>query len=536
MDAHDQASLEIEVTNFGPIADAKIALRPLTVFVGPSNTGKSYLAILIYALQRCIVGDRSELLGVDSQAALLGPAPKKLPSGVRHDLAEWWIQNFLAKDSRYEKFSAPLPESVACVVRSMLSSSKKTGNYISDEVSRCFGVGEAGELIRRGQTGNSSIMLRVMPNGYSAKDLRDKNRFEYNIVIGRSRTTARTEIPENSIVRIMPSLDSFLFDAMREVFGQLHEVLGQPGNEFSWERKYEQEALERMLVRRLGNIAEMALPYVFGPLHYPAHYLPADRAGIMHTLPVIVRSLVRGSAKRRWLSAPESQTMSGVLADFLNSLLKMDEKPRRRTARDRTDLGRLIERHILAGNIHVDSTEMGRPTFFYQPFEWQRGREKEDLPLINSSSMVSELAPVVFYLREIVRPGDVFIIEEPESHLHPAMQAALAKVLAQVVKQGIRVVITTHSDWFLEQIGNLVRLSELPEEHRTTITDGIALDPSEVGAWLFESKGSSLGSTVTEVKLDPDTGLYPVDYGDVRDSLYNESAKIFNKVQEVNGQ
>ncbi|MCY3791065.1 MAG: AAA family ATPase, partial [Gemmatimonadetes bacterium] len=47
-----QDTLELEVANFGPIVEAKIDLRPLTVFVGPSNTGKSYLAILIYALHR----------------------------------------------------------------------------------------------------------------------------------------------------------------------------------------------------------------------------------------------------------------------------------------------------------------------------------------------------------------------------------------------------------------------------------------------------------------------------------------------------
>ena len=41
-------------TDFGPIAKAEIDLRPLTVFVGPSNTGKSYLAILLYALHKSI--------------------------------------------------------------------------------------------------------------------------------------------------------------------------------------------------------------------------------------------------------------------------------------------------------------------------------------------------------------------------------------------------------------------------------------------------------------------------------------------------
>ena len=48
----EQENLKLSVTNFGPIAKADIDLRPLTVFVGPSNTGKSYLAILIYALHK----------------------------------------------------------------------------------------------------------------------------------------------------------------------------------------------------------------------------------------------------------------------------------------------------------------------------------------------------------------------------------------------------------------------------------------------------------------------------------------------------
>ena len=49
-------ALEFQVSDFGPIVDATIELRPLTVFVGPSNTGKSYLAILIYALHRFFGG------------------------------------------------------------------------------------------------------------------------------------------------------------------------------------------------------------------------------------------------------------------------------------------------------------------------------------------------------------------------------------------------------------------------------------------------------------------------------------------------
>ena len=48
--------IHINVKDFGPIEKAEIDLRPLTVFVGESNTGKTYLAALIYALHKHFEG------------------------------------------------------------------------------------------------------------------------------------------------------------------------------------------------------------------------------------------------------------------------------------------------------------------------------------------------------------------------------------------------------------------------------------------------------------------------------------------------
>ena len=52
MPTHDSDRQRVRVDNFGPIATADIDLRPLTVLVGASGSGKSYLAKLIYALHR----------------------------------------------------------------------------------------------------------------------------------------------------------------------------------------------------------------------------------------------------------------------------------------------------------------------------------------------------------------------------------------------------------------------------------------------------------------------------------------------------
>ena len=55
-DEQQSPNIHIAVENFGPIEKAEIDLRPLTVFVGESNTGKTYFAALIYALQRTFEG------------------------------------------------------------------------------------------------------------------------------------------------------------------------------------------------------------------------------------------------------------------------------------------------------------------------------------------------------------------------------------------------------------------------------------------------------------------------------------------------
>ena len=117
----------------------------------------------------------------------------------------------------------------------------------------------------------------------------------------------------------------------------------------------------------------------------------------------------------------------------------------------------------------------------------------------------------------------LLIIEEPESHLHPAIQSVFARELARLVRSGVRVLLTTHSEWFLEQIGNLVRLSKLPEKRRSGIAGAdVALRPDQVGAWLFTPKTRPKGTVVSEIKLDEETGLYPSGYDDVSEVLYNE--------------
>lgn len=71
-DIHQSPNVHIAVQNFGPIENAEINLRPLTVFVGESNTGKTYLSAIIYALHQTFEGF-SRSLTPQRQVALKNP-------------------------------------------------------------------------------------------------------------------------------------------------------------------------------------------------------------------------------------------------------------------------------------------------------------------------------------------------------------------------------------------------------------------------------------------------------------------------------
>ncbi len=245
----------------------------------------------------------------------------------------------------------------------------------------------------------------------------------------------------------------------------------------------------------------------------------------MHAHSVVVSALI-GNAPMAGLR-PDSRTpmLSGVLADFLEQLIQIDH-PRYPRRKRRRNLGTGIESEILRGSVRVErSATINYPHFTYHPDGW-----KDGLPLMNASSMVSELAPVVLYLRHSVAPGNVLIIEEPESHLHPAMQVEFTRQIAILVRAGIRVIVTTHSEWLLEELANIVRRTRLPKTpgNQSSAREA-ALRPDEVGVWLFEPKKRPKGSTVREIDLD-ESGLFPSGFQDVAAALHNDWAEISSRV------
>ena len=81
------------------------------------------------------------------------------------------------------------------------------------------------------------------------------------------------------------------------------------------------------------------------------------------------------------------------------------------------------------------------------------------LTMVESSSAVRSLLDLGFYLRHVAQKGDLLMVDEPELSLHPANQRRIARLFARLVNLGVKVFITTHSDYIVKELNTLIMLN-----------------------------------------------------------------------------
>ena len=120
-----------------------------------------------------------------------------------------------------------------------------------------------------------------------------------------------------------------------------------------------------------------------------------------------------------------------------------------------------------------------------------RTDETDMVNIANVGIGVSQVLPVVVALIA-AEPGQLVYIEQPELHLHPRAQVALAQVLADAAKRGVRVVAETHSSLLLLGIQTLVAEGKLSPElvklhwfsrNEDGITEVDSVDLDEAGTY-----------------------------------------------------
>jgi predicted ATPase len=162
-----------------------------------------------------------------------------------------------------------------------------------------------------------------------------------------------------------------------------------------------------------------------------------------------------------------------------------------------------------------------------------KGGGRPRFTMNEASSCVRALLDVGFYLRCRAKPGDLFIIDEPELNLHPKNQRALARLLARLVGAGVKVLITTHSDYLVKECNTLIMLHQ-KTQHTEKIRiqydydEAELLDPVRVRLYMTGKKkeGRANLNTLTLAKIHSDCGIEVETFDDTIERMNEIQSEI----------
>ena len=148
------------------------------------------------------------------------------------------------------------------------------------------------------------------------------------------------------------------------------------------------------------------------------------------------------------------------------------------------------------------------------------------LSLSESSSTVRSLVNIGFYLRHIAQPGDLLMVDEPELNLHPQNQRKVARLFAMLVNHGIRVFITTHSDYMIRELNTLLLLNKQDDDRlqevmkRERYVKEELLKPEQLKIYMTTEDKKYKGSyTLLQAKVTDESGIELTTFDDTIDDM-----------------
>jgi len=265
------------------------------------------------------------------------------------------------------------------------------------------------------------------------------------------------------------------------------------------------ENLTRIVLRKLAAILFEML------FHFNAYIAPAERSAInifsqelslpknksfdnflkSHKEGREIRDLVRRHVTR--YSQPIQDNLE--IASQLVTLSKVTS--------DFSYLADELEQQILKGKIKISET--GEVNYIPD------NAPEQNLGVHLTASLVKSLSNLVFYFRHLAKAGDYIIIDEPELNLHPDNQSLIARLLGRLVNEGFKIITSTHSNYIIRELNNLIMLTQANEKTAHLIkkygyTTNQLLHPNQVGGYLFKNNHHCPQSIeVTEMGLGIET-------------------------------
>lgn len=192
---------------------------------------------------------------------------------------------------------------------------------------------------------------------------------------------------------------------------------------------------------------------------------------------------------------------TGMYLEFLNDMTGLNRiKPRPDTA---SEIVLKLFRTILEGEVNKEET-----TYIYTTND-------ASMPVSAAAASIREIAPLQILAKKQDVSRCAILVEEPEAHLHPLKQRMMADIIGALSHNGAIMQITTHSDYFLRRLNELIMFAKAkkttddPDKLRTlsekvNIVEDMSIDESIIGAYLLRKQTDN---TSIAVKQDISNGI-----------------------------
>ncbi len=412
----DQAIHMLRVRNFGKLSRADIRFGNFTVLAGPNNTGKSFVSKLLYSIFNALNADL-ERERVFRLIWSLGIDAKRFARERRSPLPLWSIVSEIGTVAlSYARADNP---DIDQVTSSLLALADKWRRELSEP----------------------------MPAAAAIEDDDDRRQ-----------------------------QSAFELANLRRAVDHLLEELKRAGNDRA---AFIEDELKYRLMRNLsGNFQVPNIRHLRGD---PNDNLTVNVDDVLHidlaqnTLSLKLNSAALGGLSDAsnvvYLESPIYWKIFAALRDSRRSLIS------RRRARRTALTGVPDYFHDLAESLGYEYTEeMAYPEIHRRLIDIVGGRVSvsefgemsfeeagRSYPLSNAANGVANIGVLAMLIeRKIIDHGTMLFIDEPEAHLHTAWQAIVAEALFRLAKEGVTVVIATHSADILKWLE--VHLKEYPND------------------------------------------------------------------------
>jgi predicted ATPase len=308
---------------------------------------------------------------------------------------------------------------------------------------------------------------------------------------------------EKNILKKVFLFDNIIDDLMKMETIQLHLFNSENMQDIDY-------ILHRLVVEIYSSITKICN-------EESVYYFPASRSGYTIALEAIYSGMFSNAARGK----KKFSRLTEPTIDFIEKFYDIKNEQNQDINLKLDDKNRLIDflqTNIIKGKIIEDINE-----FNYSNYYLEVEDKKIDLHLASSATL--ETLPFIVFLKNIKDISKTFfVIEEPEAHLHPKAQIQMAKFIVMLSNAGAKVLVTTHSDYILNEINNCIKLDSLEKENE------FAISKDDVSAYLFKNEEKE--TVVNELEID-NFGIANDNFDEVLDELLEKSSELSERVLDA---